>query len=88
MRRCPRLRRRGPAGKRHGTPTRPEDLDDHRLILFGSYRPPVEDVNWLAEIGRKPGPPRRAVLEVNSLQGMLMAMKSGLGIAGYPTMRG
>ncbi len=70
--------------KQHGTPARPEDLDQHRLVLFGSYRPPVEDVNWLAEIGRKPGPPRRAVLEVNSLQGMLLAIKSGLGIAAVP----
>ena len=67
-----------------GTPARAEDLDDHRIILFGSYRPPVEDVNWLAEIGRKPGQVRRAVLEVNSLQGMLMALRSGLGIAAVP----
>ncbi len=74
--------------KRYGTPARPEDLDDHRLILFGTYRPPVEDVNWLAEIGRKPGPPRRAVLEVNSLQGMLMAIRSGLGIAAVPDYAG
>src|ERR1700730_8142101 len=27
--------------KKHGTPARPEDLDEHRLILFGDYRPPV-----------------------------------------------
>jgi len=39
--------------KQHGTPAKPEDLDNHRLILFGSYRPPVEDINWLAEAGRK-----------------------------------
>ena len=70
--------------RQRGTPTRAEDLDDHRIILFGSYRPPVEDVNWLAEIGRKPGQIRRAVLEVNSLQGMLMALRSGLGIAAVP----
>ena len=70
--------------KQHGTPMRPEDLDDHRLILFGNYRPPVEDVNWLAEAGRRPGPPHRAVLEVNSLHGMMMAIRSGLGIAAIP----
>ncbi len=70
--------------RQHGTPARAEDLDDHRIILFGSYRPPVEDVNWLAEIGRKSGSLRRAVLEVNSLQGMLMALKSGLGLAAVP----
>jgi DNA-binding transcriptional LysR family regulator len=68
----------------HGTPSKPEDLDDHRLILFGSYRPPVEDINWLADAGRKPGQPRRGVLEVNSLHGMALAIKSHLGIAAVP----
>ncbi len=70
--------------KLHGTPTRPEDLDDHRLLLFGTYRPPVEDVNWLAEVGRRPGHYRRAVLEVNSLHGLMMAVAAGLGIAAVP----
>jgi len=70
--------------RQHGTPARPEDLDDHHIILFGGYRPPVEDVNWLAEIGRKSPTPRRALLEVNSLHGMLLALKSGLGIAAVP----
>jgi DNA-binding transcriptional LysR family regulator len=70
--------------KQHGTPMRPEDLENHRIILFGNYRPPVEDVNWLAEAGRKPGPLHRAVLEVNSLHGMMMAIRSGLGIAAVP----
>ena len=39
--------------KRAGTPTRPEDLDSHRIILFGDYRPPVPDMNWLADCGRR-----------------------------------
>ncbi len=70
--------------KKHGTPLRAEDLDDHRLILFGDYRPPVADINWLAEIGRRTGSPRKALLEVNSLQAMVMAVRSGLGIAALP----
>jgi DNA-binding transcriptional LysR family regulator len=69
---------------KHGTPTKAEDLDDHRLVLFGSYRPPVPDINWLAEAGSKSATPRRAVLEVNSLQAMLSAVKSNLGIAALP----
>ncbi len=66
---------------RHGTPQRPEDLDGHRLVLFGEYRPPVPDVNWLAEIG-----PRRlrAQLEVNSLNAMMRAIRSGAGIGALP----
>ena len=70
--------------KRMGTPTRPEELDNHRIILFGNYRPPVPDVDWLAEVGRRPGSPRKPLLEVNSLTAMLQAVKSGLGIAAVP----
>jgi DNA-binding transcriptional LysR family regulator len=66
--------------KQHGVPQRPEDLDAHRLILFGSHHPPVPDINWLAEVGRRPGNPRRALLEVNSVHAVLLAIRSGLGI--------
>ena len=69
---------------RAGTPTRPEELDDHALILFGDYRPPVADINFLAEAGRRPGQPRRALLEVNSLHAMAMAIRSGMGIGVLP----
>ena len=70
--------------KKHGMPQRAEDLDAHRLILFGDHHPPVPDINWLADAGRRPGNPRRALLEVNSLQAMLLAMRSGLGIGALP----
>jgi DNA-binding transcriptional LysR family regulator len=70
--------------KRHGVPQRPEDLDAHKLILFGDYHPPVSDVNWLAEAGRRPGNPRRALLEVNSMQAVMLAVRSGLGVGALP----
>src|SRR4029077_903884 len=36
--------------KRFGTPHKPEDLDKHRLIVYGEDgRPPVRNVNWLRE---------------------------------------
>ena len=70
--------------KANGTPQRPEDLDDHKIILFGDYRPPVADINWLAEAGRRAGSPRRALLEVNSLHAMALAIKSGMGIGVLP----
>jgi DNA-binding transcriptional LysR family regulator len=70
--------------KKHGVPQRPEDLDAHKLVLFGSHHPPVPDVNWLAEVGRRPGNPRRAVLEVNSVHAVLLAIRSGLGIGALP----
>jgi DNA-binding transcriptional LysR family regulator len=70
--------------KKHGVPQRPEDLDAHKLVLFGDYHPPVADINWLAEAGRRPGNPRRALLEVNSTHAVLLAIRSGLGIGTLP----
>jgi DNA-binding transcriptional LysR family regulator len=70
--------------KRHGVPQRAEDLDAHRLILFGQHHPPVPEVNWLAEVGRRSGNPRRAVLEVNSMHAMLLAIRAGTGIGALP----
>lgn len=66
--------------KSHGVPQRAEDLDAHKLVTFGDYHAPVADINWLAEAGRRPGSPRRALLEVNNLHAMLLAIRSGLGI--------
>ncbi len=70
--------------KRHGVPKRPEELDAHRLIQFGHHHAPVPDINWLTEAGRRPGNPRRAVLEVNNLQAELLAIRSGVGIGVIP----
>ncbi len=70
--------------KNHGVPQRAEDLDEHKLILFGHYRAPVPDINWLAEIGRRSGQPRRAVLEVNSINALLLTIRAGLGIGALP----
>lgn len=69
---------------KHGAPTTPEDLDRHRIILFGNYRPPVADVNWLASIGRPNGQKRQPVFEVNSLTAMADAIEAGLGIGSLP----
>jgi DNA-binding transcriptional LysR family regulator len=70
--------------KRNGVPQRAEDLDAHRLILFGQHHPPVPEVNWLADVGRRSGNPRRAVLEVNSMHAMLLAIRAGTGIGALP----
>jgi DNA-binding transcriptional LysR family regulator len=70
--------------KEHGVPQRPEELDAHRLVLFGQHHPPVSEINWLAEAGRRPGNPRRPLLEVNSTHAVLLAIRSGLGIGALP----
>jgi DNA-binding transcriptional LysR family regulator len=69
---------------KHGTPHSIEDLDNHKLVLFGDYHPPVGEINWLAETGRRPGAPRRAVLEVNNIASMAQTIIAGLGIGTLP----
>ena len=70
--------------KQYGLPHTVEELDNHKLILFGDRKPPVPDVNWLGEIGRKDGTARRGVLEVNSLQAVLACVRAGIGIGTVP----
>jgi DNA-binding transcriptional LysR family regulator len=71
--------------QRHGTPQRPEDLEEHRVIVYGEdARPPVPGVNWLLEVGTRSGQDRRPILTVNNTYGMLRAIMSGLGVAALP----
>jgi DNA-binding transcriptional LysR family regulator len=71
--------------KKHSTPTRPEDLDEHRLIVYGDdARPPAASINWLLEAGAKPGAERRPILKVNNVNGIYRAVQSGLGIGAIP----
>jgi DNA-binding transcriptional LysR family regulator len=70
---------------KHGTPQSIEDLDNHKLVLFGDYHPPVAEINWLAEAGRRPGSPRRPVLEVNNIASMAQTIIAGLGIGSLPS---
>jgi DNA-binding transcriptional LysR family regulator len=70
---------------RHGTPSSVEGLDEHKLVLFGDHHPPVADIDWLAEAGRRPGTPRRAALEVNNLAAMAHAIHAGVGIGSLPS---
>jgi len=73
---------------KYGTPATVEELDAHKLVLFGDYHAPVADINWLAEAGRRPSSPRRAVLEVNNLSSMVTTIKSGIGIGALPNWMG
>jgi len=69
----------------HGTPKTVADLDDHELIVYGDQVPaPVEKMDWVQEVGRDAGKPRKPALRVNSVYGMYRAVKSGLGIAALP----
>jgi DNA-binding transcriptional LysR family regulator len=71
--------------KRFGTPQKPEDLDKHRVIVYGQdARPPVRNINWLWEAGSQPGYERRPIFAVNNVNAILRAVESGLGIAALP----
>ncbi|MBI4182697.1 MAG: LysR family transcriptional regulator [Proteobacteria bacterium] len=68
-----------------GTPIQPEDLDNHRLIIYGEdARPPVANVNWLMDVGVRKPSKRRPVLMMNNIYGIFLAVKSGLGIGALP----
>ena len=70
--------------KKYGTPQKPEDLDKHRIIIYGGdSRPPVRYVNWLIEAGAD-GRERRPIMAVNNIYAIFRAIESGLGIAAMP----
>jgi DNA-binding transcriptional LysR family regulator len=71
--------------QKHGMPRQPEDLDQHRLVVFGEdARPPVPNLNWLLGAGLKEGARRRAFLKVNSTYGIFRAVQNGIGIGALP----
>ena len=71
--------------KKHGTPRRAEELDQHRLVIYGDEaRAPISNINWVLESGLKPGHERRPILQVNNTYGLFRAVSSGLGIAALP----
>ena len=70
--------------KKYGVPTTPEELDEHRLIIYGEdARPPVSNLNWLLELGQGKKE-RRPALKVNNIYGIFRAVRSGLGLGALP----
>ncbi len=72
--------------KKHGTPQKPEDLDNHRLITYrGHYYSVDKSINTSLYAGLKPGQPlRKSHLEIDSLSGMINAAIQGYGIVDIP----
>ncbi len=69
----------------YGTPQTPEDLDRHRLIVYGQDAPPpVSSINWLIDAGAAEDNRRRPILRLNNLYGIYRAVRSGLGMAALP----
>lgn len=70
---------------RFGRPRTPADLDHHRLVSFGGPIPPfLQNLNWLATVGRDGRNPRQSALVVNNLQGLENAIERGAGIGVLP----
>lgn len=70
----------------YGVPKKPEDLSNHRLVVFGEdLRQPFAEVNWILSEGLAKGEePRSPSFKINSLYGMFKAVQSSIGIAGLP----
>lgn len=67
-----------------GTPEKAEDLDQHALIVYGpAVPPPIKNINWILKAGAT-GYKRTPVFQVNSLFGVFMALKAGMGLAAIP----
>jgi len=71
--------------KKFGTPKRPEDLDRHRLILFGdsSMNFPRSYTSWPLYLGTERGQIRKPFIVLNSVPGMYHLVQSGIGIGSF-----
>ena len=70
---------------KYGAPTSIEDLDNHKIVAFGSLIPPrLHSSNWVLTLGRPEHSPRKPVLQVNNLHGIMRAAEAGIGIVGIP----
>ncbi len=70
--------------RRRGQPNSPAELDSHAVIVYGDAPPELRNINWLAEVGRKAGEPRKAALYVNNIIGMGTAIETGVGLGALP----
>lgn len=67
--------------KKYGTPKSVDDLDNHKILIFGETETFLNDLNWLATVGREPDNPRKVALRVNNAYGLRRAVHAGAGLA-------
>lgn len=66
--------------EKYGTPQKPEDLDQHRLLAFGKEMPHLySDLDWLLKVGAQK--PRTPYHVISNGEAMYQAVRTGLGIA-------
>jgi len=69
---------------KNGAPASAKDLDNHNIIAFGELLPKnLHSANWVLSSGHD-GKPRKPVMCVNNLHGIMRAAEAGIGLAGLP----
>ena len=71
---------------RHGSPEDARDLDNHAIVAFGDLIPAkLHSANWVLTAGQRADEaPRKPIMSVNNLHGIMRAAESGIGLAGLP----
>lgn len=70
----------------HGMPRSIQDLDHHGIVVFGEgIQSPVDNMNWLLDVGKPPSERREPILRVNSSYGIFRAVSSGMGVGSIAT---
>lgn len=68
-----------------GTPETVEDLEYHRILVYGEDRaPPTPAANWLLTVSPHLGSRQNNVVRLNNTYGIYMAAQAGLGIVSLP----
>lgn len=68
-----------------GHPKTLQELNKHNFISYGKGAPsPVFNPDWALKLGVKDNKKRKAVMKVNSIYGLLLAVQSGVGLAALP----
>ena len=71
--------------EKYGFPKNENDLNKHKFISYGKGTPsPVFNPDWALKLGIRDGKKRKPVIKVNSVYGLLLAVKSGVGLAALP----
>jgi len=69
--------------EKHGVPRTGKELDKHKLITYGRGTPsPLSQKEWILKVGTKSK--RKAVMKVNNIYSLLLAVESGVGLAALP----
>ncbi len=68
----------------YGTPKRPEDLDNHKLIIYSIEEfPYLKGLDWLLAYGAHVKKHRKPYIQVNNTDAMFELVKEGIGIGTF-----